>query len=218
MTWFGTAGEGGTVGPAAAPTPRPPCPPQPSCPKSSVNFFTLRRSSALTVGRVVASERSMSDCNTGGWARGSDWVGHGTGTPTAAGHLCPMAAALTAGGSCLADPRPFPVTQPSFGGAQDSRGVDWGVVSTPRSHSPAWPLAWRTKREVARLKLQRRHSPCRQWAPSACHWAPPSRSSRWPQGHRASMASGDHPPRHRGWCGRGRGPAQSQWHVAQSSG
>lgn len=26
----------------------------------------------MTVGRVVASERSMSDCNTGGWARGSD--------------------------------------------------------------------------------------------------------------------------------------------------
>lgn len=35
----------------------------PSWPKSSVNFFTFRRSSALTVGRVVASERSMSDCS-----------------------------------------------------------------------------------------------------------------------------------------------------------
>lgn len=39
--------------------------PYPSCPKSSVNFFTFRRSSAFTVGRVVARERSMSDCNTG---------------------------------------------------------------------------------------------------------------------------------------------------------
>lgn len=36
------------------------CLPQPSIPKSSVNFFTLRRSSVLTVGRVVERERSMS--------------------------------------------------------------------------------------------------------------------------------------------------------------
>lgn len=33
---------------------------QPSCPKSSVNFFTFSRSSAFTVGRVVARERSIS--------------------------------------------------------------------------------------------------------------------------------------------------------------
>lgn len=35
---------------------------QPSIPKSSVNFFTFSRSSVLTVGRVVDSERNMSDC------------------------------------------------------------------------------------------------------------------------------------------------------------
>lgn len=35
---------------------------QPSIPKSSVNFLTFRRSSVLTVGRVVERERSMSDC------------------------------------------------------------------------------------------------------------------------------------------------------------
>lgn len=38
---------------------------QPSIPKSSVNFLTLRRSSVLTVGRVVDRERSMSDCKVG---------------------------------------------------------------------------------------------------------------------------------------------------------
>lgn len=50
--------------------------PQPSIPKSSVNFFTFIRSSVLTVGRVVDSERSMSDC--GGSRRFdqsvSDWL------------------------------------------------------------------------------------------------------------------------------------------------
>lgn len=35
---------------------------QPSIPKSSVNFLTFSRSSVLTVGRVVARERNMSDC------------------------------------------------------------------------------------------------------------------------------------------------------------
>uniref|UniRef100_A0A8D2MAR7 Peptide deformylase n=1 Tax=Zonotrichia albicollis TaxID=44394 RepID=A0A8D2MAR7_ZONAL len=63
-------------------------------------------------------------------------------------------------------------------------------------------------REVARPKPRRGHLPCRQQAPSACRWAPPSRSSRWPQGPRASTASGDHPRWHRGWCGRDHGPAE----------
>ena len=32
----------------------------PSCPKSSVNFFSLNKSSSLIVGLIVASERIMS--------------------------------------------------------------------------------------------------------------------------------------------------------------